>query len=203
MLLLHFTHNLPLKRFTILDRLRTRPIPLIFHRSVNLFQDGTPDLANYPSPIAHSETAPSAIPSQGLPPSGVPAVESQIPDPKSQIPNSLEERVAAYILARYLEARDGRNPQIVGKHAAWNFKSQLQYCPCGNALPCNDHGDFPDHFWTTDPSRSDFMDHMHAHGFDLSLGWALIREYNQQQRIQALERAEAEAAAKSNTTPQS
>ena len=159
------------------------------------------DLANCPSPIAHSETNTSTPTPHALLPSGVPAVESQIPDPKSQIPNSLEERVAAYILARYLEARDGRNPQIVGKNAAWNFKSQLRSCPCGNELPCNDHGDFPDHFWTTDPTKSDFMDHMHAHGFDLSLGWSLIREYNQQQRIQALERAEAAANSNTNSQP--
>jgi hypothetical protein len=70
---------------------------------------------------------------------------------------SLLDRVNRYNLARNREAEYGKNPHKVGKWNAWNFKSKMQFCPCGHAtLPCPQHGWFPPEFFELSCDSADY-----------------------------------------------
>ena len=158
------------------------------------------------------DPSPSAIGNQlsAISPSNAPCGEHPIPDPKSQIQNPpsvplcaspsvpsvsppshgpcgehLEDRVNAYTCERYWEALRGRDPNIVGKHAAWNFRSKLQYCPCGHDLPCPEHGDFTPRFFECSSNDIYYIDTLAQKNLPYTSPHILladqIREHFQQQ----------------------
>jgi hypothetical protein len=70
---------------------------------------------------------------------------------------SLEERCNNYTLARYHEAHDGRDVEKVGRWASYTFLSTMLSCPCGQPLPCPEHGDFPRRFFEIFPDDADYI----------------------------------------------
>ena len=84
--------------------------------------------------------------------------DSAATSPKTpHIPETLEQRVNNYTLARHHEALIGKDPTKVGRSAAFNFRSEIEHCPCGKHLPCPDHGDFPPRFFEVSPDDADYF----------------------------------------------
>jgi len=76
----------------------------------------------------------------------------------SSPPEPLEQRINKYTLARHHEAFVGKDPTKVGHAAAYNFRSAMEHCPCGNHLPCPEHGDFPRRFFEVSPDHADYFE---------------------------------------------
>jgi hypothetical protein len=73
----------------------------------------------------------------------------------------LAHRVTCYAFARQVEEDRGKNSDLVGLWAARNFKSKLNWCPCGHDLPCPDHPPMSEEFFQ---SQSIFLDYLHFCG---------------------------------------
>jgi hypothetical protein len=43
-------------------------------------------------------------------------------------------------------------------------RTAYDYCPCGQAVPCPDHGNFPGSFFEASPWSADIADAMHQRG---------------------------------------
>ena len=103
------------------------------------------------------------------------------PTPAPEPPKTLLERVDEYNLARHKEIKAGKDRRYVSRNAAWNFKSKMKWCPCGEDLPCPNHGDFPALFWEWEPTCADY-------------GWCLERRNLPFTPVRELIRAEEERA---------
>ena len=149
-------------------------------------------LADCPSPIAHSQSGPggehpapkSQIPNPpSVPLCASPSVPSVPPPSSGPSGEDLEEKVNAYTCARFWEARRGRNPHIVGKNAAWNFKSKLQHCPCGHQnLPCPDHGTFHPDFFTCSSADTYYMEVLRHKNLPYNSPYQLLKDELRQLR---------------------
>jgi hypothetical protein len=100
--------------------------------------DSAPSAVNHPEPLGSLQNP-----------------QSEIRLPQSFEP--LESRVNKYTLARHHEALIGKDPSKVGRAAAFDFHSTMEHCPCGNHLPCLDHGDFPRRFFEVMPDDADYF----------------------------------------------
>ena len=114
-----------------------------------------------------------------------PSVPSVSPPSSAPCGEHLEDRVNTYTCERYWEALRGRDPNIVGKNAAWNFRSKLQYCPCGHDLPCPEHGDFTPRFFECSSNDIYYIDTLAQKNLPYTSPHILladqIREHFQQQ----------------------
>jgi hypothetical protein len=122
--------------------------------------------------LTPSKDPSSKTSSETLSNSADPSAPSAVKTP----PPSLEERCNSYTLARHREATIGKNADIVGRWASYTFISNLQRCPCGELLPCPDHGDFPHRFFEIFPDHPDYILLFHLKKLPYTSPYELLRQ---------------------------
>jgi hypothetical protein len=128
--------------------------------------------------------------------------EQPAPLPEPRPPLTLEERVNQYTVERYLEHRHGTCTEKVGKWKAQHFKTKLHWCPCGQDVPCPEHGEFNEYFWETSPVSAEYMSSLRTRGLPYTNPFQLLREQEAKEKAEKAEKEKRKAAEKQETAPQ-
>jgi hypothetical protein len=118
-----------------------------------------PAASSNPKSFAANDVTSANDPSKFATP-GEPSNNESTPQSSSVTDHSLEHRVNQYTLDRYHEAIRGKDPTKVGRAAAFAFRSRMQWCPCGEKLPCPDHGTFPPRFFEVCSDSCEYFDEL-------------------------------------------
>jgi hypothetical protein len=124
-----------------------------------------------------------------------PAPETPSPEksprpPKTQPPLTQEKRVNQNTVQRYLEHRHGTSTEKVGKWRAQHFKTKMHWCPCGQDVPCPEHGEFTEYFWEASPVSSEYISSLRTRGLPYTNPFQLIREQEAEEKAEKAARAE-------------
>jgi hypothetical protein len=68
----------------------------------------------------------------------------------------------------------------------------MHWCPCGQDVPCPEHGEFNEYFWETSPVSAEYMSSLRTRGLPYTNPFQLLREQEAKEKAEKAEKEKLE-----------